>query len=331
MSENIIWDLLKEEFVESYLQEHLQVDLKLKSINAFKKQIWHTTYHVVFRYIVEIASEEKHIFVTAHDHEMRENVLFSLKYLVSRGFGAGEFLVPEPLFFDQKYNAAFYYGMIGNNLYYYIKENRRADLDRLLEKTAMWFVKLHNLDTKTGLDLNIEHGRIKTISPGVDNILSLVKERYPHYSETFAALYKYFITAEEYGMQTITSTLIHGDAHPENIIKLNSEQIGVIDFVDMTLGDPMRDVGSFLQQLEYMGTRKIGDVKYVESVKNIFLTSYLKHAKIELTPEVQERIDIYYDWTCIRTATFFLMKHDPEPDRADPLIAEVLARIGHKL
>ena len=54
MSENIIWELLEGGFVEGYLREKVQSNLKLISIKAFKKQIWQTTYHVVVRYIVEI-------------------------------------------------------------------------------------------------------------------------------------------------------------------------------------------------------------------------------------------------------------------------------------
>jgi hypothetical protein len=321
MSENIIWELLEEDFVESYLNENLNFEVKLLSITAFKKQIWLTTYHVVFRYTVEVEGVERQIFVTAHDHEPRQYALKSLEYLIARGFGKGNLLVPQPLFYDARYNATFYFGLEGNNVYHYIKDNLRTELEKLVAKTALWFVKLHSLSAETGLELNVEHGRIRTIAPGADVILSLINLRYPQYIHQYNEFYRYFIETEEREIGKNRNTLIHGDAHPENIIRLNSGQIGVIDFVDMTIGDPMRDVASFLQQLDYMGMRKIGDRAYVDKIKNIFLTTYLKHAKLNLTDEIQKRLDLYYYWTSIRTATFFLMKHDPEPDRAEPLIA----------
>lgn len=330
MHENIIWDLLQEDFVEKYLSEKLGKKVKLLSIHDYKKQIWLTTYHVVFCYIVLLDGEELPIFVTAHDHEHREYALKSLQYLQSKGFGKGDYLVPEPLFYDEKYNGTFYIGLTGKNVYHYIQKNDRFEVEKLVAKTAKWFAKLHELSAETGLELNKEHGRIRTIAPGADAILSSVNMNYSQYIHLYDEFYRYFIETEESNLQKIRASIIHGDAHPENIIRINADQIGVIDFVDMTTGDPMRDVASFLQQLNYMGMRKIGDRAFVEKIKDIFLTTYLNSAKIEITADVQSRLDLYYNWTCIRTATFFLMKHNPEPERAEPLIREVADKLSLK-
>jgi aminoglycoside phosphotransferase len=331
MSENnIIHELLREDLVKKLLEKKLGKKIKLVCIDPIKKHIWHTTYHVVFRYIVKIEGVEKNIFVTAHDHEPREVALKSLKYLFSNGFGSGNYLVPEPLFYVKKYNATFYIGLEGYNLFHYIKENNHKEIRRLIIKTAEWFAKLHQLSTRNKLIFRENNSKISIVSPGVGAVLSAVNTQYPQYIHDYDKFYRYFIESENRNFAQTKLTMIHGDAHPENVIRIDGEKIGVIDFVDMSVGDRARDLGTFLQQLDYMTGRKIGDEKFVTEIKSSFLTTYLKSAKIEMTDNLAERIKLYYNWTAIRTATFFLMKHNPEPERAEPLICEVRKNLNIK-
>ena len=118
--------------------------------------------------------------------------------------------------------------------------------------------------------------------------------------------------------------LIHGDAHPENVIKMGKKKIAFIDYTDICLSDFARDIGTFMQQLEYMVERKIKDSSYARHLLNMFIEEYFSKSKKDLNQDVKERIDNYYYWTTMRTATHFLLKSDPEPDRAKPLIEKVL-------
>jgi thiamine kinase-like enzyme len=125
---------------------------------------------------------------------------------------------------------------------------------------------------------------------------------------------------------------VHGDAHPENIIKMGKRKIAVIDFTDLCLTDFTRDLGTFLQQLEYMCGRKIADKKYAEKVKKLFLEEYFKYVKdVENDLDVEERIETYYYWTAMRTATHFLMKSGPEPTRAEPILKQISDKFNIKL
>jgi hypothetical protein len=58
------------------------------------------------------------------------------------------------------------------------------------------------------------------------------------------------------------------------------------------------------------------------------LENYFKNAKIKLDEDLQKRIDNYYNWTNIRTATFFLLKDQSEPLRAVSLIEKVKNNLG---
>lgn len=333
MNENKINSLLDPQFVEVLLRKRIDLGVKLLEIKPIKNNVWLTTYHVVFRYKVrfEVSGDEKYIYVTAHDSEQRENVITSLGFLADNGFMAGNFIAPKALFYEPEFNASFYEGLNGNNLYFYIKANDQEQIRRIIKLTAAWFAKLHSLAVPTGLKFNCEHGRLKTIVPGVENVLESVNINYPEYISAYDRLYLYFMEQEDENLKTIKQTIIHGDAHPENVIRMDSETVGLIDYVDMTVADPARDVGSFLQQLEYMCMRKIDDMEFVAEVKDLFLTSYAENAKIPLDESFAGRIELYYNWTAIRTATFFLMKHNPEPERAAPLISGALERLKLKV
>ncbi|MBU4141570.1 hypothetical protein KKE99_01700, partial [Patescibacteria group bacterium] len=81
--------------------------------------------------------------------------------------------------------------------------------------------------------------------------------------------------------------------------------------------------GSFLQQIEFMCNRKMDDKKFGQKMKKVFLENYFNNVKIELNSALQKRIDNYYNWTSIRTATFFLLKEKSEPERAHKLLLKI--------
>jgi len=49
----------------------------------------------------------------------------------------------------------------------------------------------------------------------------------------------------------------------------------------------------------------------------------LEAAGISLDESLQRRLDLYYNWTAIRTATFWLLKHECEPEKAEIVITAV--------
>jgi hypothetical protein len=62
-------------------------------------------------------------------------------------------------------------------------------------------------------------------------------------------------------------------------------------------------------------------------IKKLFLDNYLANANANIDNEVFDRINYYYHWTAMRTASFFLTKNGPEPERADILIKEVAKKM----
>ena len=337
---NIINNLLDEQYVIKLFKKEVLPkypdfsNIEKIEIKAHKSHIWETTYHVVIEfktYFLTKTGKTKilSIFCSAHSDEPRQNVYQALDYLWQNGFGEGNLTIPHPLFYSDEFKATFYRGIQGNNLYHYIRKKNYTEIEKIIPKAAQWFSKLHKMPTNKDQNFNPGNSRIKTVIPGKDYILNDVANQYPHYHETYKKIYKILIAKEEESLTSTTKRwLIHGDAHPENIIKMGEKKLALIDFTDICLADFARDLGCFLQQLEYMAMRKINDKKYIVKIKKIFLDNYLNNAKIKLDKDLQTRIDTYYNWTAMRTATHHLIKDNSEPERAEPLIAIVKKNLG---
>jgi hypothetical protein len=329
---NKIINLFDESFIKKTIAKRiLRLYPEFKSVKKvkvipIKKQIWQTTYHIVVEYETFFATKDNKkvilpIFCSAHSSDPRKCVHNILKYLWQHNFSKGYLTVPHPLFYSNYYKAVFYRGVKGNNLLYYIKQKDYVEIERIVAKTAAWLVKLHSLPTKGMSNFNEKINRLETVIPGKKRILGMTAISHPELLSEITAVYEKLVDRERKFFKSTTKRwLIHGDAHPENVIKAGRKKIAMIDFTDFCLSDFARDLGSFLQQLDYMCGRKTGDLEFTEKMKNLFLNTYLKLAKIRLSDSLQARIDTYYNWTAFRTAMFFLLKHNPDPERTKELL-----------
>ncbi len=333
---NKILNLFEEDFVLNYFNKKvltLYPDFKkIERIKIIphKEHVWEHTYHVVIEFkttfVDKLGKKNKlSIFCTAHSDEPRKNVYTSLKYLWDKGFSSGYLSIPHPLFYSNDFRATFYRGVNGQNLYHYIKQNDRATIEQIIPKAAAWFAKLHSVETKDSKNFNKINSRIKTVMPGIKHIFSRIKNDHPEYLSFYQSVYKDFTKKElSFFNNTKERWLVHGDAHPENIIKMGKKKIAIIDFTDLCLADFARDLGTFSQQLEYMMSRKINDPVYTKKIIALFVDSYFsKSKKTKLNNSILERMNTYYNWTSVRTATHFLLKENPEPQRAKILIEKI--------
>ena len=338
---NKAYKLFDKEFVLKFLEKKVLprypdfVSVRSFTTRAYKDNIWEgDTYHVVVEYRTKfIAKDGKTktlpIFCSAHSDEPRKNVYDSLKFLWDSGFDKGYFTIPHPLFYSNYFKATFYRGVEGYNLYEFIRTKNFPIIETIVPKAAEWFAKLHGIDSNKARNFNKMNSRIETVVPGVEHILSRIQDKYPKYYNCYEQIYSIIINKEkDFLSESNKKWLVHGDAHPENIIKMGRKKIAVIDFTDICLSDFARDLGSFLQQLEFMVMRKIKDRKYADKLKQMFLSSYFEKSKEKLNKEVEARINNYYNWTAIRTATHFFIKDKPEPVRAYPLIDKVCSDMG---
>ncbi|MCK5211258.1 aminoglycoside phosphotransferase family protein, partial [Candidatus Parcubacteria bacterium] len=273
------------------------------TIQAYKDNIWEgDTYHVVTEYRTKFLTKDGKtktlpIFCSAHSDEPRKNVYDSLKFLWDSGFGRGYFTIPHPLFYSNYFKATFYRGVEGHNLYEFIRTKNLSIVEIIVPKAAEWLAKLHGLDARKARNFNKMNSRIETVVPGVEHILSRIQDKHPEYYSRYQQIYDILVKKEkDFLCGSDKQWLVHGDAHPENVIKMGNKKIAVIDFTDICLSDFARDLGSFLQQLEFMVMRKIKDLEYADKLKKMFLDSYFEKSREKLNKEVKARINNYYNW-----------------------------------
>lgn len=333
---NKILRLFDEDFVLDYLRRKLlpiyrdYSGIEKVRIRPHKKMIWDHTYHVVVEFEVFFVGGDKvSVFGTAHSEELRSELYKNLKFLEEKGFdGADGLLIPRPLFYSKGFNCFFYQGIAGENLHHYIKKNDFAVIEKFLPRVALWFAKLHDIPYQESKSLNEAGSRISSVVPGVEHILSKVREGYPELIGDVSHIFGELIKKEEYFFAHIKRRwVIHGDAHPENIIVVNGD-IGVIDFSDLCWSDFARDIGTFLEQLGYMMSKRTEDKAMIKKMEDIFLENYLKSANIELDDHLLSRIGLYQHWTIMRMVTVFLLRENPNPEKAIVLIDKVKKYLG---
>jgi aminoglycoside phosphotransferase len=303
------------------------------SVKPYKKLIWETTYQVVVDYRVSFADDagqtaKIEIVCSAHSEEPRENAFKVLQYLWQTGFPNVDRHIPRPLFYDQDYRGLFYEAISGENLLYYIKEGNKEVLSEMVLGAAALFAQLHQTpvtDTVIASQIfNRDNERIRTVVPGQKKILEIVGVRFPKYYPIISEHYQRLSDQEEdFFKNNSQRWLIHGDAHPENIIRTVDGGIGLIDFNDMCLADFTRDLGAFVQQLEYKLKIKANAAELVPPSTKLFLDHYFSLSASPRDEAVEQRIKFYHDFTSLRTAVYFLTSHQPNTDRVDYLLSEL--------
>ena len=322
-----VLDLFKKEILPLYPSFK---DIARVEIRPYKNLIWETTYHVVIGYRVyflDTAGREIKIPVvcSAHSSEPRRNIHHVLQYLEARNFSTSHYALPRPLFYSEEFQGTFYRALTGENLLYYIKHDQRDLVRGQVKLAAGLLARLHSFPVGPEANFNPINSRIATVIPGVAEILQEIGQRYgAEREQDFKQIYAYLIAQEEQFL-TVWSrlTLIHGDAHPENFIITKLDQIGLIDFTDFCLGDPARDLGTFLQQLDYKINNKVGDEQFAAELRQLFLDSYLAASGLTLTLELQARIDLYYNWTAVRTSVYWFLKFGHNEQRGKELLRVV--------
>ncbi len=340
---NKIEQLLDEQFVKELFKKEILpmypsfVDVKDVKVKPYKKLIWDDSFHVVFGFDTTFVSEEENgsierilpIFCSGHSHENRKNVYDSLKFLWKSGFDSGDLTIPRPLFFSEEFSSIFYRGVQGNTLYHYIREKDFVTIEKVVVKAAQWFSKLHSLPIDKAENFNPENSRIVTVVPGREYVLEAIGRHDESYVPLYKEAYEFFINQEETFLNSTKERwLVHGDAHPENIIRLSDEKVAVIDFTDLCLTDFARDIGCFLQQVEYMANRKIEEPEYSLKLQKLFLDNYFKNVKIKLDSGLKQRISNYYYWTALRSATFLLISSKSYPERTKGLLEDLGKNLG---
>ena len=293
--------------------------IKSLKLKPFKHHLGITSAVFVVEYKIKYINLEGKIkvidiFVSAHSDGSRKGAYQKTKALYNHGFDKGNYRVTKPLFFLAEQKAFFYVSSPGRSFFNFFTQDTSSDLENSMELITGWIKKLHKIDIKT-VDFKWPSFDILKMVPAPASFIKDFKDSDPQLGANIEKLVNDLSRMDRKFRKDIGNILIYGDFHPENIIMKNLEatDLEMIDFTDIALGDPMMDLGTFIQQFDFMGHNFISR-KEIDKHKQNFVEAYFSKDFKDIDIEYINRINLYQSWTAMRTTTFlFYMKDVVNP------------------
>lgn len=324
--------LVDKEFVINILNQRLPKYYKdfkeIKSIELapYKHHLGVTSAVFVVEYQLKYISVEGKlksldVFVSSHSDGSRKGSYQKTKFLYQHGFDKGQFRVTRPLFFLAEQKAFFYEASPGKVFFSFFTQDTAADLKPILSLIAGWIKELHQLNIEKS-NFNWPSFRIVDMVPSPARFI----EDFYNDNEKTGSLVKELIAQmdkmERDIRKRLPKTLVYGDYHPENVViqDLNAKEIEMIDFTDIALGDPMMDIGTFIQQFDFMGHNFVSRQK-INEYKTFFIEAYFGKKFQDVEVDYIDRINLYQSWAALRTAVFLFYMKDVE-NPVDDLLAD---------
>ncbi len=234
----------------------------------------------------------------------RKKMYQTLELAYQHGFAKGNVIVPRPLWYIDELMAAFYIGVPGDNLLEHIK-NGYLNLN-LIKKIAEGLAKFHQLAPAKSLKLK-KH----SFSPIYLDPTNVIGRAYNQKSILANGVLEQYHLLKKAQHHLIKDDYLisHGDFHPENVIinKFNNNQIVLIDFSEVCLAPVYFDIGSFLQQLEFMTLSYLSNEQH-KQIEYTFLTGYFKQRQI--SQDIKNKINLYKGWTALKSVVYFMIFED---------------------
>lgn len=312
------WQILTK-YLPKYYKDF--VHLKNLELDPYKRHLGVTSAVFVVEYKLEYLTNDGKIksltiFVSAHSDGSRQGAYYKTKFLYEHGFDKGPYRVTRPLFFLDEQQAFFYEASPGRSLFNFFTQDPKENLKPTLILVAAWVKKLHSFTRPISL-VGYRWPDFK-IAKMVPEPQKFIADFYNSSSSTgrlVEDLFNGLLDLEKKFNKTIGKKLVYGDYHPENIIieGLNTDHLIMIDFTDVALGDPMIDIGTFIQQFDFMGHNFISR-KEINDYKHFFVEEYFGQNFGDCPADCLARINLYQAWTSLRTAVFlFYMKEVDNP------------------
>ncbi|MBI5974390.1 phosphotransferase [Staphylococcus canis] len=133
-----------------------------------------------------------------------------------------------------------------------IMDNKNSDSLFLIRKATQILVDLHSFDfSRTNIEIEVSKVNRR------DNILNLNKYEYASFTgaeiELFSLLQndKEFINVIDKKIDNENYTFCHGDIRLDQFLFDNEKNMWIIDFEEMCIGDPMRDLAGIIGSLYF--------------------------------------------------------------------------------
>jgi thiamine kinase-like enzyme len=317
--------LAEKDFVIEVLNKRLSKyypdfkEIKSLVLTPFKRHLGVTSAVFVVEYKIKYVSldggtKDIDVFVSAHSDGTRKGSYHKTKALYEHGFGEGQYRVTKPLFFLADQKAFFYISSPGQSFFNFFTQDTSVDLVNSFKLITGWIKKLHKLNVKE-TSFKWPKFNILDMIPAPTSFIKDFKDSDPELGAKIETLVNDLDRLDKKFRKDIGDILIYGDFHPENIIMqgLEAKEIEMIDFTDIALGDPMMDLGTFIQQFDFMGHNFVSRQE-IDKYKQSFVEAYFDQKFADIDIKYINRINLYQSWTAMRSTTFlFYMKDVVNP------------------
>lgn len=326
--------LVDKDFVIELLNKKLSkfyddfVEIKDLQLDPYKRHLGVTSAVFVVEYKIKYLSNDKKtkeidVFVSAHSDGSRRGAYKKTKALYDHGFDRGQFRVTKPLFFLPAQKAFFYVSSPGRSFFNFFTQDTSANFKPAMKLITAWVKKLHDLEIDK-IDFDWPTFHIVDMVPAPKKFIKDFKNDNPKLGKIVEELVISMDQMEKQARKSMPKQLVYGDYHPENVImaSLKAREIEMIDFTDIAIGDPMMDIGTFIQQFDFMGHNFVSRKK-INDYKNYFVESYFDKKFKDIDIEYINRINLYQAWTALRSAIFLFYMKDVE-NPVDDLLKDSL-------
>ncbi len=255
---------------------------------------------------------QKHLIYSSHSDASRLIAYNNMRRFDAAGFNADHtYMTIVPLEFVPEVKALIYEAAHGKTLYEHMKSHTAAELEPLLKQVAAWIRKFHAFTLPASSFEALPLASSANMNWKVDEFQTEVQRKNAQQGEKLRYFSETFFTLENKVHQNMTPQLIYGDLHPENIITetLHPETLTLIDFTDVARGDQMRDIGTFLQQVQFMGSQFYAQ-QDTEHLKKFFLEQYFQKPFDSIDQDLLDRINLYQAWSSLRGFVYFFFQPD---------------------
>ena len=188
---------------------------------------------------------------------------------------------------------------------------------RPLSLAAQWLATLHTAPPLAGLDVKSQTHEIGNMDRWCDIVVPFIPiTEARRLRQTQDALHK---LADD--IPPCKPVMIHRDFYPAQIL-WDGVRVWVLDFAQLSIGDPVRDVGYFLAQLEDLSYRTTGQRYYFARSADLFIKAYLKRNPVDL----QFRLPFYRAYTFLNLAANQIIRKPKEWRRFSRLLSSLACR-----
>jgi hypothetical protein len=220
----------------------------------------------------------------------------ALTELIRAGFGtAGEFRVPRPISLVPDWRLFVEERAPGSALRNFLGHPGSSRVRR----AAQWLRQLHSLPPARQLNCPYDAERV-ALDVFSENLRSRQPELARYLDRQGARL-----RDQMADWRAIPATWVHGDFHPENIY-LSDEAVTVIDFDRFAMGDPAKDLGSFITQVRAMSFFSGLPARSAHGKISAFLEEYVGEIPTAEARPLRDRVEAYSALFALEVAYYTL-------------------------